>query len=136
VSEDKDKLKRYFEQKQQRLTEAYDVLSHPSKRSLYDRFGTVDFQLVKVEGVETEDLIETLSSQKRQKRAAIREMRTNASTQTVMNIDATNLIGAVLNGGELQGQETFITVPSTSMSQNFQVCLLTTTNSLDTNFER
>jgi curved DNA-binding protein CbpA len=122
VSDDKEKLKRYFEMKQQRLTEAYEILSHPNKRSLYDAFGKVEMPLVKVEGLDADELMETINAHKREKRRADREMKTNASTQTIMNLDASELVRSLIDPESEPTEGPVITIPSTSMSQNFQVC--------------
>jgi DnaJ-class molecular chaperone len=106
--------------KQQRLTEAYEVLSHPNKRSLYDAFGKVEMPLVKVEGLDADELMETINAHKRAKRTAERELKTNASTQTAMNIDVTELVRSIVDSEPTEGP--LITIPSTSLSQNFQVC--------------
>ncbi len=41
MTNDKEKLKKYFEFKQAQLTEAYEVLSHTWKRQQYDLLGKV-----------------------------------------------------------------------------------------------
>lgn len=78
--------------------------------------------MAKVEGEDQAEFVEGIKKQRREKRIQERELRTNASTQTSMNIDATELTRPLLYTGDIENNDKpLLTITSTSLSQNFQV---------------
>ncbi|KAL0484401.1 Dnaj [Acrasis kona] len=123
--EAQERLKRYFELKQAKITEAYDVLSDPRKKIQYDTFGKVVLDLEKYQGQDADEIHEQVKQEERSKAFKALQKEANASSRAELKIDAVNLINSMTRDSndedEEDQQKVLVHAVNASISQNYEI---------------